>query len=114
MYYHDLDGTYPAQENKREYRGVTFTTWQREITSCNVLEVEVGTTGYMGGDTGHGGRTYLRIKDLGGTDMSVNAPTDIYGDCGEVEIMFGGDTELATLIEALKWTISILEVKSAE
>ena len=47
------------EENQRTlYDGTRITTYSREITSANVLEAEAGTTGYMGGDTGHGGRTY--------------------------------------------------------
>ena len=52
--------------------GTEITTYTRDVISCNLLEVEAGTTGYMGGDTGHGGRSYFRIKDNGGTDMEVN------------------------------------------
>ena len=43
--------------------GTEITTYTRDVISCNLLEVEAGTTGYMGGDTGHGGRSYFRIKD---------------------------------------------------
>ena len=56
--------------------GTEITTYTRDVISCNLLEVEAGTTGYMGGDTGHGGRSYFRIKDNGGTDMEVNTSVD--------------------------------------
>jgi len=103
MYYKDSDGEiYPAVKNRRE------------ITSANILEVEAGTTGFKGGDTGHGGRTYLRIKDLAGTDINVNVVTNKFGYTDELEITLGGDTELATFIEALKWAAGVLEIKSAE
>ena len=59
--------------------GTEITTYTRDVISCNLLEVEAGTTGYMGGDTGHGGRSYFRIKDNGGTDMEVNTSVDRYG-----------------------------------
>lgn len=48
--------------------------------SCNILEVEAGTTGYRGGDTGHGGRTYFRIQNAASTDMEVHSYTDRYND----------------------------------
>ncbi len=51
--------------------GTHINTFKKEIVSANILEVEVGTTGYMGGDTGHGGRTFFRIKDLASTDMRL-------------------------------------------
>ena len=53
---------YEVKENSRILKdGTEITTYSRDVISCNVLEVEAGTTGYCGGDTGHGGRTYFRI-----------------------------------------------------
>ena len=40
------------------FDGTKITTYTRDVVSANVLQVEAGTTGYKGGDTGHGGRTY--------------------------------------------------------
>lgn len=85
-----------------------FETRTVEITSCNILEVEVGTTGYMGGDSGHGCKTYFRLKDLASTDITVESITDKYGS-SEVIIQLGGDTELQTFIEALKYAVTVLE-----
>jgi len=42
---------------------------ETEISSANILRVASGTTGYCGGDSGAGGRTYIEIKDIGGTDI---------------------------------------------
>jgi hypothetical protein len=78
-----------------------------------VLEAEAGTTGYMGGDTGHGGRTYFRITDLGGTDIRVNPIQDRYGN-GGFEVTLGGDCELSTMITALKFITQVLEEESKE
>ena len=88
--------------------GVTVKTYKKEIDSANIIEVEVGSTGYMGGDSGHGGRTYMRIKDLGGTDMSCRLSGTSCGTTGQVELMFGGDCELDTFIEALRFSIDVL------
>ena len=70
-------------------------------------------TGYMGGDTGHGGRSYFRIKDNGGTDMEVNTSVDRYG-CRSLEVFLGGDCELETMIRALKFITKVLEDESKE
>ena len=43
--------------------GTRITTFTREVTSANAIEVEVGTTGFKGGNADHGSRTYIRIKD---------------------------------------------------
>ena len=54
---------YEIKENRRRLKdGTEISTYTRDVVSCNILEVEAGTTGYRGGDTGHGGRTYFRIK----------------------------------------------------
>lgn len=94
--------------------GTHLRTFNREITDANILEVEAGTTGYKGGDSGHGGRTYFRIKDLASTDMRVKTVTDCFGHTDELEVVLGGDTELSTIIKALKFITRVLEEESKE
>ena len=54
---------FEIKENRRVLPdGTEITTYSRDVISANILEVEAGTTGYKGGDTGHGGRTYFRIS----------------------------------------------------
>ena len=101
MYYTESDGnSYPAKKRIRAIDRSKVTTWSREIVNCNILEVEAGTNGYQGGDSGHGSRTYLRLKDLGSTDIRC------------IEIILGGDAELETMKEALRWMLSVLETQS--
>lgn len=100
---------YEVTRNEKEVNGVTVETWVAELTSANILEIEVGTTGYQGGDTGHGGRTYLRLKDLASTDLSINGK-----QADEVVMELGGDTELATFIESLEFAIRVLKEQSGE
>ena len=76
--------------------------------------MEAGTTGYRGGDTGHGGRTYFRIKDEGGTDMGIHVMRDRFGDAEGFEVVLGGDCELETIIRALKFITKVLEEDSQE
>ena len=59
-------------EGTRKVYGKEITTYTREIYSANVLEVEAGTNGFQGGDSGHGSRAYIRIEDMGSTDIRVN------------------------------------------
>jgi hypothetical protein len=81
-----------------------------EISGANHLRVAAGTNGFQGGDTGHGGQTYFAISDAGGTDM-----TAVVEDDGKsVRIAFGGDEELRTFIEALRFALSTLETQSAQ
>ena len=77
----------------------------RDIVSANIIEVEAGTNGLHGGDSGHGSRTYIRIEDIGGTDITVTPTFDNRG----VEIILGGDCELNTIIDALKFVVKVLK-----
>lgn len=70
---------------------------EKEFIDCNSLKATVITNGYKGGDTGHGSRTYLKLEDICGTDI-----TAVVND-GTIEIVLGGDSEIVTIAEALKW-----------
>ena len=99
-----------------EVDGIPVPTARNTFTSCNILSVEVGTTGYMGGDSGYGGRTYLRITDEGSTDLRCRVKADDGEDyealrANRIEIMLGGDTELATFTQALRFAADVLEKK---
>ena len=94
-------------EGTRRVCGKEITTYTREIYSANVLEVEAGTNGFQGGDSGHGSRTYIRIEDMGSTDIRIN-PLGRDGDEG-FELFLGGDCELETMIRALKFITKSLE-----
>ena len=105
MYYTESDGnSYPAKKRIRTIDRSKVTTWSREIVNCNILEVEAGTNGFQGGDSGHGSRTYLRLKDLGSTDIRCNVEADQFG-CDSIEM-------LETIKEALRWMLSVLETQS--
>ena len=71
---------YEVTERRRKLDdGTEITTYTRDVISCNILQVEAGTTGYKGGDTGHGGRTYFRIQDEASTDMEIKPILSKYG-----------------------------------
>lgn len=95
-----------AKIRKRIVNGRPVTTYCIQFSSANILEVEVGTTGFCGGDTGHGARTYFRLEDLGGTDITARV---IEGAGVVVEL--GGDTEIDTFISALEYAANILKNK---
>ena len=93
-----------------EVDGYTFPIYKREIVSANVLEVVAGTNGYHDGDSGHGCRTFIRIKDVDSTDIKVKV-LERYGDTEGVEIVLGGDTELNTIIKAFRYIADVLEIQ---
>lgn len=99
-------------------------TLKKVITSANILEVEVGTNCPQGGDAGHGGRTYLKLSDGGGTAWGIRVNygrTYVFNggpDPGQVlecrpdsvTLVLGGDTECETLIQALRFAADTLEM----
>lgn len=101
------------EKRKKLPDGTEISTYTRDVVSANILQVEAGTTGYMGGDSGHGGRTYFRIQDEGSTDMEIRTITSKYG-CTGFEVFLGGDCELETTIRALKFITKVLEDESKE
>jgi hypothetical protein len=75
-----------------------------EFTSANILGVSVEHNGYKGGDAGHGGYVKIKFKDLASTAMELNGE-----DVEEFEIVFRGDTERATLTDALEMIVKELK-----
>ena len=105
---------YEVKENSKILKdGTEITTYSRDVISCNILEVEAGTTGYCGGDTGHGSHSYIRIYDAAFTDMEIHSYTTCCGSNG-FEVCLGGDCELETMIRALKFITKVLEEESKE
>lgn len=99
---------YEIKENKRIVRGKRITTFSRK-TESGYLEVEAGTNGYCGGDSGHGGTTYFRIlpDECGPLDIhfKVLQPDDMSG----IEVCAGGDWELKDLITSLEFILQALK-----
>ena len=79
-----------------------------EFGIFNTLGVTVASNGYQGGDSGRGGRTYICIENLCSTDIDAVVS---YGQDtnAKVEIMLGGDSELDSMIYALRWAADKLE-----
>lgn len=100
---------YKTKRRTKKIKGVSVETWNRNIVDANLLSVEAGTNGYQGGDTGHGSRTYLKIMNEGGTDINARVITDRFGYTEGIEIVLGGDSELSTFIEALKFATKVQE-----
>lgn len=80
------------------------------VTSCNIIGFSVGTTGYCGGDSGHGGRTIFTIFDRLSSDMRATT----YCDGSVLRVELGGDSELDTIIAVLKSIALILEASASK
>ena len=100
-----------ADFNDKDRCGVLYSS---EFGFFNTLGITVGTNGYQGGDSGHGGRTYICIQDLGCTD--IDASISKSSDNGpKVEMILGGDSELDSIIDGLRWAADKLEeLKNAQ
>lgn len=90
----------------RQVRQVEIATEVKEFNALCDLEVEVGTNGLQGGDSGHGSRTYFRIKDLASTDISASVKTY---PRNEITIQLGGDDELDQFIRVLEFAVKKLK-----
>lgn len=72
---------YEVASKTRRGTGVDVETWECEIIDANILSVEARTNDYQSGDIGHGGDTYIRIRDESGTDISsAKVLKDQYGN----------------------------------
>ena len=83
-------------------------TANKTFERANIIEAEVGTTGLMGGDAGHGGETYIKLTDAASTAWHCvladgRGNETVFRDLGSVTIAVQGDTELETLAESLEW-----------
>jgi len=80
---------------------------EKEYNNANIILLTVGKI-ESDGDWGHGGRTYIKLKDGSSTDAMISI-TDISGkkhifDTSEwesIEILAGGEAERQTLSEAM-------------
>lgn len=105
---------YEVTERRRKLEdGTEITTYTRDVVSCNILQIEAGTNSYQGGDSGHGSRTYFCIQDEGSTDMEIKPVVTKWG-CDGFEVTLGGDCELETMIQALKFIVKVLEEELQE
>lgn len=102
-------GLYRAKDLFTRGELILLPAIRKTFNSANILEVTVATTGYRGGDAGHGGRSVVRINDLGGTAIKARIiPESVHGN-GGIELMLGGDCELITLIDGLRFAADALE-----
>lgn len=94
--------------NRMTIDGVELETWEQEITNCNVLLAEAGTSGYRR-KSEDGARTYFGMKCIEDIAMKVKP---IFGKWDETigfEVEVSGDDQLDSIVEALKYITHVLE-----
>ena len=77
----------------------------KEFPDACILNVKVGTNGFMGGDAGHGSKTYLEFE-LSGSEFEIDKSKD------KIVIQVKGDAELRTMIQGLSFAAKSLELLS--
>lgn len=75
------------------------------------LRAAAGTTGFRGGDSGHGGRTVIELEDLGSTDIQFKVRPRVRSSGDKLTIMLGGDAELEMIIDVLDFLAATLRQK---
>lgn len=94
-------------QQRRISRSEKIRTHIATVYGMGELEVEVGTSGYDGGD---GSRTYIRIEDKnGGTMIDADTVCSYKGARGGIEMKIYGDSEIDQIKEALRFILEILE-----
>lgn len=95
-------------------KSIEINTFYKLIGGLNQLGIEAGTNAPKGGDSGAGGRTFLKLSEEGGTAWDVTV-IDACGNAQVIEspssisITLGGDSELSTLIRALEFALDALK-----
>ena len=105
---------YAVEENRITLPdGEIVTTYSRIVENGNMIWAEAGTTGYVGDATNSAGRTYFRIENDLGTNLRIRvlANDQMIEEKGAdgFEVILSGDTELETIIRALKFIVKVLE-----
>ena len=101
---------YEVISGERDVNRVAVDTFKRQVASGeNILEVEAGTNGYKGDNFGHASRTYIRLQNIMDTDMRVKETHDGDGNVDGFVLEMAGDSELTTIINALKFVVKVLD-----
>lgn len=91
---------------------IGFRLYKKEIFDACIINITAGTTGYKGGDAGHGGKTFIKIEDIGGTDIHFEVKQT--ENEKSLIISLYGDAELNVMIKALEWIVKILKAESGK
>jgi len=80
-----------------------------DISDACMSSVTVETTGFQGGDGGHGGYASLTLKNEGGTCMEAVVDGHAFDVTSAITIKLLGDAEIRTLQTALLFAASALD-----
>lgn len=102
-------------DKKVRINGVVVDVEAKKIFGeCSAMKVEVGTTGFLGGERKEGGRTYIHIGNEYASDFYAQPTKDAKGRVNGVDIVMSGDDALTNFICALVFTFRTLMDKAAD
>lgn len=113
----DEDYVYEPENEREEYiREIEKGSGEShflEITSDNIVEVSVASSGHKWSTaSGRGAHTMITISDQACTRMIVNKKDDEDGMCKGFEIYLDGDAELEAAIRACEYIAKELRAKT--
>jgi len=94
----------PPEDALEKVVGTTF-------ESCNVLSLRTGTNVPRGGDAGHGGVTFLELKDEAATCWEVEVDGQVFKQPSKMVVRLYGDTEGYTFADALEFASKYLKLR---
>lgn len=83
--------------------GFEFECFSTDAVHLNILEAAAGAGEDPENNDKWACKTYLRLKDQGGTNMQVNLLKDGLGRVDGIELELRGYAELETMIESLEF-----------
>jgi hypothetical protein len=99
-----LSETKLIQLTKTNMPLIKISTEKRVLEGICSLSVEAGSTGYCGGDSGHGGRAVLVLVNENCFDLRLEyAGGGVFIEPKRVSIVVGGDAEMEQFAEALEF-----------
>lgn len=85
----------------------------RTFVDACTIQSTVTTSGFCGGDSGHGSATVIEFDDLGGADIRCAFVRDAGVD-KKIAINVHGDAELRAMIKAFRFVADSLEALARE
>ena len=78
----------------------------QKFISASIIEAEIETNGYKGGDSKKGGFVEFSLKDIAGTNWKTTVIQDYktceLGNLQNIKIIFKGDSEISNFHKIIK------------
>lgn len=89
-------------------RGNRLFVRKKDFVDASLFRALVDTTGFKGGDAGHGSYLTIKFEDLGCTVWRAKGEGS-GGQLDSVTIQVQGDAEIRNMVRALRWMADELQ-----